>query len=307
MILDQIGLEGMNVCKARLVLIHVPRPVQNQQRFCLDCRVWWAWLPLCHVPRSGWSWFVLAASMSFSLNQTPGTIGLLDDDDVEISNLHRQVLHTEQRKGTSKAESAAAALHGYGVSTAMVPLSLSLHLSMSLYVSLCVSLCLCTSVSALCHLSLSILFSSVRSFYMSCFRLNSTINTTVHILRLLPENAKDIVQRYDIIVDATGLLFFFLAAYTQYMLPTDNAPTRYLLNDACLAADKPLVSGSALRWDGQLTVYNYQSPSWCPCGWFSACPHHLNVLQMGHAIAVCSPLLPRQRRSPTAQTAAWSG
>jgi molybdopterin/thiamine biosynthesis adenylyltransferase len=34
--------------------------------------------------------------------------------------------------------------------------------------------------------------------------------------------------------------------------------SRYLLNDACVLAGKPLVSGSALRWEGQLTVYNYK-------------------------------------------------
>lgn len=45
--------------------------------------------------------------------------------------------------------------------------------------------------------------------------------------------------------------FFFL----------DNAPTRYLVNDACVLLGKPLVSGSALRWEGQLTVYNYNGGS----------------------------------------------
>src|SRR5947209_1543162 len=46
---------------------------------------------------------------------------------------------------------------------------------------------------------------------------------------------------YDIIIDST-----------------DNVATRYLLNDACILAGKPLVSGSALRMEGQLTVYNYR-------------------------------------------------
>ncbi|KAJ3290972.1 Molybdenum cofactor synthesis protein 3 [Borealophlyctis nickersoniae] len=54
-------------------------------------------------------------------------------------------------------------------------------------------------------------------------------------------NAMDIIRLYDIIVDAT-----------------DNVATRYLLNDACVLANKTLVSGSALRMDGQLTVYNHQ-------------------------------------------------
>ncbi|KAL9952169.1 hypothetical protein ACROYT_G039384 [Oculina patagonica] len=47
-------------------------------------------------------------------------------------------------------------------------------------------------------------------------------------------------QTYDVVLDAT-----------------DNVATRYLLNDACVLAGKPLVSGSALRFEGQLTVYNH--------------------------------------------------
>ena len=39
---------------------------------------------------------------------------------------------------------------------------------------------------------------------------------------------------------------------------TDNVSTRYLLNDVCVLLQKPLVSGSALRWEGQLTVYNHK-------------------------------------------------
>ena len=37
-----------------------------------------------------------------------------------------------------------------------------------------------------------------------------------------------------------------------------HASPRYLLSDACVLLDKPLVSGSALRWEGQLTVYNWR-------------------------------------------------
>ena len=59
---------------------------------------------------------------------------------------------------------------------------------------------------------------------------------------LAPGNALDLVQRYDVVVDAS-----------------DNAPTRYLLSDACVVAGRPLVSGAALGTDGQVTVYN-QSP-----------------------------------------------
>lgn len=41
---------------------------------------------------------------------------------------------------------------------------------------------------------------------------------------------------------------------------TDNVPTRYLVNDACVLTNKPLISGSALKLEGQLTVYNYKGP-----------------------------------------------
>jgi adenylyltransferase/sulfurtransferase len=59
--------------------------------------------------------------------------------------------------------------------------------------------------------------------------------------RLSSENALDIIRPYDVIVDGT-----------------DNFPTRYLTNDACVLLDKPNVYGSIFRFDGQATVFNYQ-------------------------------------------------
>ena len=73
------------------------------------------------------------------------------------------------------------------------------------------------------------------------YRLNPHCNTVVHDLVLDSSNAQPIIDSYDIVVDAT-----------------DNVATRYLLNDACVLGGKPLVSGSALRLDGQLTIYNYR-------------------------------------------------
>ena len=67
------------------------------------------------------------------------------------------------------------------------------------------------------------------------FRLNSKITCTPYHLALNSSNALEIIQKYDIVVDAT-----------------DNVATRYLLNDACILANKPLVSGSALRFEGQV-------------------------------------------------------
>jgi len=70
--------------------------------------------------------------------------------------------------------------------------------------------------------------------------LNPHISFTEHFLRLRPKNAIDIINNYEIIVDAT-----------------DNFPTRYLINDACVILDKPFVSGSIDRFQGQISVFNY--------------------------------------------------
>lgn len=70
--------------------------------------------------------------------------------------------------------------------------------------------------------------------------LNPHVYFTEHFLRLLPQNAIDIIKNYDIIVDAT-----------------DNFPTRYLINDACVILDKPFVYGSIDRFQGQASVFNY--------------------------------------------------
>jgi adenylyltransferase/sulfurtransferase len=112
-----------------------------------------------------------------------GRLGVVDYDEVELSNLHRQILHSEGRVGVAKSASVAIA----------------------------------------------------------CARLNSSVRYVPYHLSLSSENALDIVRQYDIVLDAT-----------------DNVATRYLLNDACVLADKPLVSGSALRFEGQLTVYHHK-------------------------------------------------
>lgn len=71
-------------------------------------------------------------------------------------------------------------------------------------------------------------------------KLNAAIQVTAYTDQLNSSNALQIIREYDIVLDAT-----------------DNVATRYLLNDACVFASKPLVSGSALQFEGQLTVYNY--------------------------------------------------
>uniref|UniRef100_A0A8B9U5L4 Adenylyltransferase and sulfurtransferase MOCS3 n=1 Tax=Anas zonorhyncha TaxID=75864 RepID=A0A8B9U5L4_9AVES len=112
-----------------------------------------------------------------------GRLGLVDHDVVETSNLHRQVLHGEARRGIPKAVSAAATLR----------------------------------------------------------LLNSTVHYVPYCGALSPSTALELVRQYDVVADCS-----------------DNVPTRYLVNDACVLAGKPLVSGSALRLEGQLVVYNYQ-------------------------------------------------
>ncbi len=71
--------------------------------------------------------------------------------------------------------------------------------------------------------------------------LNSLCQCVAYEILLDSSNTLGIIEKYDIVIDAT-----------------DNVATRYLLNDACVISKKPLVSGSALRMDGQLTIYNYK-------------------------------------------------
>ncbi|KHJ42637.1 ThiF family protein [Trichuris suis] len=110
-----------------------------------------------------------------------GKIGIIDGDVIEESNLHRQILHTEDRIGKSKADSIRVAVEA----------------------------------------------------------LNSNVSCQVYGEKLTSDNALNIVSSYDVVCDCS-----------------DNAPTRYLLNDVCVIAKKVLISGSALRWEGQLTTYS---------------------------------------------------
>jgi len=112
-----------------------------------------------------------------------GRLELVDHDTLELSNLHRQVAHTEARLGVNKARSLA------------------------------------TSVKD----------------------LNSGVEVVIQETVLDSTNALSLLSSADLILDCS-----------------DNVATRYLLSDAAVLLGKPLVSGSALRWEGQLTVYNYQ-------------------------------------------------
>lgn len=115
-----------------------------------------------------------------------GTIGLVDYDTVEISNLNRQILHSASRIGMPKVESAAVFLK-----------DINPQLKIDIY--------------------------------------NTSINK---------ENVFAIIKDYDVVID--GL---------------DNFPTRFLINDACFFAGKPVIEAGVIRFDGTFrTVLNSQGP-----------------------------------------------
>ncbi|MCA9672706.1 MAG: molybdopterin-synthase adenylyltransferase MoeB [Myxococcales bacterium] len=116
-----------------------------------------------------------------------GTLGVIDFDVVDESNLQRQIIHTADRVGTPKTESAKKTLLG----------------------------------------------------------LNPTINVVPHEDRLHSGNVEKYFSGYDIVVDGT-----------------DNFPTRYLVNDACVKLGIPNVHGSIYRFEGQVTVFH---PPHGPC------------------------------------------
>jgi molybdopterin/thiamine biosynthesis adenylyltransferase/rhodanese-related sulfurtransferase len=109
-----------------------------------------------------------------------GTLGLVDFDDVDPSNLQRQVLYGEGDLGKPKLDAAMARLRD----------------------------------------------------------LNPHITIVPHSVRLTSDNALDIIRAYDIVVDGT-----------------DNFPTRYLVNDACVILGKRNVYGSILKFEGQVSVF----------------------------------------------------
>jgi len=110
-----------------------------------------------------------------------GTIGLVDFDVVDKTNLQRQILHGTSTVGTGKLESAAARIHD----------------------------------------------------------LNPNVRVEPFETRLTSENALDIIRDFDVVADGT-----------------DNFPTRYLVNDACVLLDKPNVYGSIFRFEGQASVFH---------------------------------------------------
>jgi len=109
-----------------------------------------------------------------------GTLGLVDFDTVDVTNLQRQVLHGTRDVGRSKLDSATDRIHD----------------------------------------------------------VNPHVEVIRHEVRLTSDNALDLLAGYDVVVDGT-----------------DNFPTRYLVNDACVLLGKPNVYGSVFRWEGQVSVF----------------------------------------------------
>lgn len=109
-----------------------------------------------------------------------GTLGLVDFDVVDASNLQRQIIHSTKDIGRKKLDSAEEKLKA----------------------------------------------------------LNPALNVVKHETMLSSANALEILKDYDIVADGT-----------------DNFPTRYLVNDACVLLDKPNVYGSIFRFEGQASVF----------------------------------------------------
>src|SRR5439155_10965614 len=109
-----------------------------------------------------------------------GTLGLVDHDVVDRSNLQRQILHTDARVGTSKVASARQTLEA----------------------------------------------------------LNPSVKVVGHEAQLTSANVEQILTGYELVVDGS-----------------DNFPTRYLVNDACVKLRIPNVHGSVYRFEGQVSVF----------------------------------------------------
>nr|WP_206037723.1 adenylyltransferase/sulfurtransferase MoeZ [Rhodococcus sp. HNM0569] len=109
-----------------------------------------------------------------------GTLGIVEFDEVDMSNLQRQVIHGRSDVGRPKAESARDSIK----------------------------------------------------------EINEHVDVRLHEFRLEPDNAVELFEQYDLILDGT-----------------DNFATRYLVNDAAILAGKPYVWGSIFRFEGQASVF----------------------------------------------------
>ncbi|KAG7089652.1 hypothetical protein E1B28_011314 [Marasmius oreades] len=88
--------------------------------------------------------------------------------------------------------------------------------------------------------------SKAESATIALRRINSSLAIDTITEALTPQNALSLLSPYDVILDCT-----------------DNAPTRYLLSDTAVALGKPLVSGAAQKFEGQLCIYNFGETGPC--------------------------------------------
>jgi len=116
-----------------------------------------------------------------------GNLGIVDFDQVDLSNLQRQIIHSTERIGMLKTESAKKTIQA----------------------------------------------------------LNPDVNVTLYHEKMDSSNIMSLIKEYDYVVDGS-----------------DNFPTRYLVNDACVMKDKTLIHGSIYRFEGQVTVFK---PGDGPC------------------------------------------
>lgn len=72
--------------------------------------------------------------------------------------------------------------------------------------------------------------------------INGKVQVDIYKATLTTQNALEILHNYDLIIDGT-----------------DNFPTRYLINDACILLNKPFIYGSIFRYEGQVSVFNYKN------------------------------------------------
>jgi adenylyltransferase/sulfurtransferase len=119
-----------------------------------------------------------------------GTIGIVDDDRVDLTNLQRQIVHATRRVGELKVDSARASLEA----------------------------------------------------------INDGVVVETHPLRLGPDNAAALIERYDVVVDGS-----------------DNFATRYLLTDLCHRLRKPLVAAALSLFEGQLSTFRSYLGDGHPC------------------------------------------
>jgi sulfur-carrier protein adenylyltransferase/sulfurtransferase len=125
-----------------------------------------------------------SASLQYLVTAGVGVIGIIDNDILELHNLHRQVLYANEDIGKQKVLAAEKRLKA----------------------------------------------------------MNPEISIVSYARRLTIHNALEMIPEYDLVLECS-----------------DNFPTKFLVNDACVILNKPCIIGAALGFTGQLSVYNYKN------------------------------------------------